>query len=159
MLYTVHVLFSGSPGTVSVVVHLANIHLVLFVLPWVGPDCRMLSGSGLPSVLRPGPSPSLSRRCLPASLHIGQCTLCLLGVGHTDHSPLLIQRWAGWGRRRHLGYLFLSCAGVSARQVRLCLCFLCSGSLARARGETSECRCFRGGVPQAATSPCAPPAG
>ena len=36
MLYTVHVLFSGSPGTAGVVIHLANIHLVLFVLPWVG---------------------------------------------------------------------------------------------------------------------------
>ena len=36
MLYTVHVLFLGSPGTAGVVIHLANIHLVLFVLPWVG---------------------------------------------------------------------------------------------------------------------------
>ena len=36
MLYTVHVLFSGSPGTAGVVIHLANIHLVLFVFPWVG---------------------------------------------------------------------------------------------------------------------------
>lgn len=116
------------------------------------PACRMLSGSGLPSVLspsdqRPGPSSSLSRRCLPASLH-------------TDHSPLLVQWWAGWGARcHHFDRLFPSCAGVSARQVRLCLCFPCSGSLAWAGGETSECRCFRGGVPQAATSPCAPSAG
>ena len=36
MLYTVHVLFSRSPGTAGVVIHLANIHLVLFVFPWVG---------------------------------------------------------------------------------------------------------------------------
>lgn len=136
-------IFQEARSTVSVVVHLANIHLVLFVLLWWVLTAGCCRDRPSQASSRPESSPLTVRRCLPASLHRPVHPLPPW-VGHTDPSPLLIQRWAGWGRRRHLGYLFLSCAGVSTPGATLSLLSLqwipCPGSRRPASVGASEGR-------------------